>query len=82
MAAGQSSRFTPISYEKPKGVLKVRGEVLIERQIHQLLEAGKLLTSPLLWVIRRYFFISGGEVWRQLIVNLNYATEITTRFGM
>ncbi len=33
-------RFAPISYEKPKGVLKVRGEVLIERQIHQLLEAG------------------------------------------
>lgn len=31
MAAGLSSRFAPISYERPKGVLKVRGEVLIER---------------------------------------------------
>ena len=40
MAAGLSSRFAPISYERPKGVLKVRGEVLIERQIRQLLEAG------------------------------------------
>jgi len=33
MAAGLSSRFAPISYEKPKGILVVRGEVLIERQI-------------------------------------------------
>lgn len=29
MAAGLSSRFAPISYEKPKGLLRVRGEVLI-----------------------------------------------------
>ena len=38
MAAGLSSRFAPISYERPKGVLKVRGEVLIERKIRQLQE--------------------------------------------
>ena len=40
MAAGPSTRFAPLSYEKPKGLLKVKGEVLIERQIRQLLEAG------------------------------------------
>ena len=40
MAAGLSSRFVPLSYEKPKGLLRVRGEVLIERQIRQLREAG------------------------------------------
>ena len=40
MAAGLSSRFAPISYEKPKGVLRVRGEVLVERQIEQLRAAG------------------------------------------
>lgn len=38
MAAGLSSRFAPISYEKPKPLIEVRGEVLIERQIRQLLE--------------------------------------------
>lgn len=38
MAAGLSSRFAPISYETPKPLIKVRGEVLIERQIQQLLE--------------------------------------------
>lgn len=40
LAAGLSSRFAPLSYEKPKGLLVVKGEVLIERQIKQLLEAG------------------------------------------
>lgn len=40
MAAGTSSRFAPLSYEKPKGLLKVKGEILIERQIRQLQEAG------------------------------------------
>lgn len=40
LAAGLSSRFAPISYERPKGLLKVRGEILIERQIKQLQAAG------------------------------------------
>lgn len=40
MAAGTSSRFVPLSYEKPKGLLEVKGEILIERQIMQLREAG------------------------------------------
>lgn len=40
MAAGLSSRFAPISYEYPKALLTVKGEVLIERQITQLKEKG------------------------------------------
>lgn len=40
MAAGTSSRFAPLSYECHKGLIPVRGEVLIERQIRQLREAG------------------------------------------
>lgn len=40
LAAGLSSRLAPISYDRPKGALRVRGEVLIERQIRQLQEAG------------------------------------------
>ncbi len=40
MAAGTSSRFAPLSYESHKALTVVRGEVLIERQIRQLLEAG------------------------------------------
>lgn len=40
MAAGTSSRFAPISYEKPKALIEVNGEILIERQIRQLVEVG------------------------------------------
>ncbi len=40
MAAGTASRFAPLSYERPKALIEVKGEVLIERQIRQLQEAG------------------------------------------
>ena len=40
MAAGTASRFAPLSYEKPKALISVKGEILIERQIRQLQEAG------------------------------------------
>lgn len=40
MAAGTSSRFVPLSVERPKGLVEVKGEILIERQIQQLKEAG------------------------------------------
>ncbi len=40
MAAGTSSRFAPLSYEKHKELIEVKGEFLIERQIKQLKEAG------------------------------------------
>lgn len=40
MAAGTSSRFAPLSYEKHKALTIVKGEVLIERQIKQLHAAG------------------------------------------
>ncbi len=40
MAAGTSSRFAPLSYEKPKALTEVKGDVLIERQIRQILDAG------------------------------------------
>lgn len=40
MAAGTASRFAPLSYETHKALISVKGEVLIERQIRQLKEAG------------------------------------------
>lgn len=40
MAAGTASRFAPLSFELPKALIEVRGEVLIERQIRQLREVG------------------------------------------
>ena len=40
LAAGKSSRFLPFSNICPKGLCKIKNEVLIERQIKQLYEAG------------------------------------------
>ena len=40
MAAGTSSRFVPLCWERPKGLLEVKGGILIERQIKQLKAAG------------------------------------------
>lgn len=50
MAAGTASRFAPLSYERPKALIMVRGEVLIERQIRQLQEAG----IPEIYVVTGY----------------------------
>ena len=40
IAAGFGSRFVPLTFETPKGLLEVFGERMIERQIGQLHEAG------------------------------------------
>jgi CTP:phosphocholine cytidylyltransferase-like protein/thiamine kinase-like enzyme len=40
LAAGFGSRFVPLTYETPKGLLEVFGERMVERQIKQLHEAG------------------------------------------
>lgn len=40
MAAGFSARCMPLSSVMPKGLFRVKGEVLIEREIRQLKEAG------------------------------------------
>lgn len=50
MAAGTASRFAPLSYEKPKALVEVKGEVLIERQIKQLKEAG----VPQIYIVTGY----------------------------
>lgn len=40
LAAGFGSRFVPLTFETPKGLLEVFGERMIERQIRQLHQAG------------------------------------------
>ena len=39
-AAGLCSRCVPISYDMPKGLIKLHGEPIVERQIRQLREKG------------------------------------------
>ncbi|MDR2467440.1 MAG: NTP transferase domain-containing protein [Spirochaetaceae bacterium] len=40
LAAGTGSRFVPLTLEKPKGLVRVHGIPMIERQIEQLKECG------------------------------------------
>lgn len=73
MAAGLSSRFAPISYERPKGVLKVRGEVLIERQIRQLQEAGIDDIIVVVGYKKEEFFYLEDEFGVKIVINSEYA---------
>lgn len=75
MAAGLSSRFTPISYERPKGVLKVRGEVLIERQIRQLKEAGIDDITVVVGYMKEAFFYLEDLFGVKIRVNEQYAVR-------
>lgn len=75
LAAGLSSRFAPISYEKPKGLLKVRGEVLIERQIEQLLSAGITDITVVVGYKKEYFFYLEDKFGVSIVVNPEYASR-------
>ncbi|MFT3944843.1 MAG: phosphotransferase [Ancrocorticia sp.] len=75
MAAGLSQRFAPISYEKPKGILRVRGEILIERQIRQLLEAGISDITVVVGYKKEYFFYLRKKFGVKIVVNEEYSTR-------
>lgn len=75
MAAGLSSRFAPISYERPKGVLTVRGEVLVERQIRQLQEAGIDDITVVVGYMKESFFYLEDAFGVKIRVNEQYATR-------
>ena len=72
MAAGLSSRFAPLSYEKPKGLLEVRGEVLIERQIRQLQEAGIVDITVVVGYLKGSFSYLKQKFGVQIIDNDDY----------
>ena len=73
MAAGLSSRFVPLSYERPKGMLRVRGEVLIERQIKQLLKRGISDITVIVGYKKEYFFYLAAKYGVRIVVNDQYA---------
>lgn len=73
LAAGLSSRFAPISYEKPKGLLRVRGEVLVERQIRQLQEAGIDGITVVVGYKKEQFFYLEDRFCVSIVVNEEYA---------
>lgn len=72
LAAGTSSRFVPISFEIPKSLLKVRGEVLIERQINQLQEAGILDITVVVGYKKELFYYLKNKYNVSIVENEDY----------
>ena len=75
MAAGLSQRFAPISYERPKGTLRVRGQALIDRQIEQLHEAGINDITVVVGYKKEHFFYLAAKYGVKIVVNSDYATR-------
>lgn len=75
MAAGVSSRFAPLSYEKPKALVEVNGEILIERQIRQLKEAGIDEVIVVVGYMKEKMSYLKDKWGVQIVENSNYLTR-------
>ena len=79
MAAGLSSRFVPLSLEKPKGLLIVKDEVLIERQIEQLQEAGiHEIVLVLGYKKEAFFYLEDKYKGIHIVINPEYNIKNNT----
>lgn len=75
MAAGKSNRFAPFTYEKPKGLFIVRGEILIERQIEQLIEAGvKDIYVVIGYMKEKFFYLENKYPQVKLLINNTFGS--------
>ena len=72
MAAGMSSRFAPLSYEKPKALLQVKGDILIEREIRQLQEAGIHDITVVIGYMKEKLFYLEDRFGVKLVINEDY----------
>lgn len=75
MAAGFGSRFVPLSFEKPKGLIEVFGEPMVERQIRQLREAGITDIAIVVGYMKEKFEYLTDKYNVRLIYNPDYATR-------
>mgnify|MGYP001171191602 FL=1 len=75
LAAGKSNKFAPFTYEKPKGLFRVKGEILIERQIKQLKEAGINEIYVVVGYMKEKFFYLEQKFGVTLIINNKFAKK-------
>ena len=75
MAAGTASRFAPLSYERPKALIEVKGEILIERQIRQLKEAGINEIIIVVGYMKESFMYLKEKYGVTIIENTEYLTR-------
>ena len=75
LAAGFGMRMVPINLETPKAFLEVKGEVLIERQIRQLNEAGITDITVVVGFMKEKFEYLIDEFGVRLAVNRDYSSK-------
>lgn len=75
LAAGFGMRMIPINMEFPKGLLEVRGEVLIERLIRQLHEAGIKEIYVIVGFMKEKYEYLIDQFQVKLIVNPEYSIK-------
>lgn len=77
IAAGFGSRFVPLTFETPKGLLEVFGERMIERQICQLHEAGITDISIVVGYLKEKFDYLIDKYQVKLLYNPEYSSKNT-----
>ena len=77
IAAGFGSRFVPLTFETPKGLLEVFGERMIERQIKQLHEAGIYNITIVVGYLKEKFEYLIDKYDVNLLYNREYSTKNT-----
>lgn len=75
LAAGFGMRMIPINTETPKAFLEVGGEMLIERQIKHLHEAGVTDICIVVGFMKEHFEYLIDKYGVKLIVNADYASK-------
>ena len=76
-AAGFGSRFVPLTFETPKGLLKVYDERMIERQIKQLHEVGIKDISIVVGYLKEKFDYLIDKFGVKLLYNPEYSSKNT-----
>ena len=77
LAAGFGSRFVPLTFETPKGLLEVFGERMIERQINQLHEAGIMDITIVVGYLKEKFEYLIDKFGVRLLYNPEYHCKNT-----
>lgn len=77
IAAGFGSRFVPLTFETPKGLLEVFGERMIERQIRQLHEVGITDITIVVGYLKEKFEYLIDKYQVKLLYNPEYSQKNT-----
>ncbi len=77
IAAGFGSRFVPLTFETPKGLLEVFGERMIERQIRQLHQAGVTDITIVVGYLKEKFDYLIDKYGVKLLYNKEYSVKNT-----